>query len=516
MNARKVWGVPVLLAACLAVGIWMLRDSGGGRSGDGHGIADTGTTTQDDPPELRGVTPEGTAHGGATPAGRVGDAGDHTRGGDNSGRALLVAKVLDDANAPVRDVRVVVVPHAAGAEEQARPSAETDADGVGRMPVPARCYPLQLVVLDRGWRVGAVTLDAPEKQVQITIGRAMTCSIVVRDQLGLPVEGALVRFRPSGQVSASPGEARPLSQTTDAQGLAIMPGSLRQSMLGDLEVLSTQASGEFTGSTEKAWVPVTRTEVTVDRWARITGRVVSDGGEPASKATVFMRAGEDVTLHATDAGGGFTIRSRAGVSVQLAARPGEARSVESWSAPDVRRVVAPAEGVVLEVEAGNILRVEVDGVRAEMNLQCSVIREPDRIERIAKVVDGACAFRGLDPGAIFSIWIHGASGEYAHVRGIAGSAGSVRVALQQGRTLEFDLAAPDGWSVRDVSLFDRGIHVRGKRLGKQRFFIGGLPPGNFRVVVLLMSKEGMREVEITTDDIDGTQEPIELRLGADK
>jgi hypothetical protein len=229
-----------------------------------------------------------------------------------------------------------------------------------------------------------------------------------------------------------------------------------------------------------------------------------------------MRAGQEVTRHATDAEGGFTIRSHAGMSVQLAARPGEAPSVESWSAPEIRRVVAPAEGVVLEVEAGDMLRVEVDGVRADMNLQCSVIREPDRIERTAKVVDGTCAFRGLDPGAIFSIWIHGASGEYAHARAVAGSAGSVRVELQQGRTLEFDLAAPDGWSVRDVSLFDRGIHVRGKRLGWQRFRIEGLPPGNFRVVVLLMSKEGMRDVEITTDDIDGTQEPIELRLDGDK
>lgn len=505
MNLRTIWGMALLILA-ITLGVWALRGFGNG----GDRATGTGGGAQGGQPGLKGAASPDLMCADGTGAGA--DAKRDSTSGDESARLVLVVRVLDDANEPVSDVSVVVVSHAAGGGDQAAASAETDADGIARMAVARTHYPLDLVVLDDGWRVGARSLDAPEKEVDITIGSAHTCRITVRDHLDAPVEGALVLFCQSTQQASGSGDLPARSQSTDAQGVAVLQGRVRWSMMGDLEVRPSEASGEFEKVTEKLWIPVERADVVVVRWARITGRVLFKGGQVAPSASVSWRSGEEGNfLIQTDAQGRFSIRSRSGVSVQISARAGAALSVD-WLSPDVRRVVAPAEGVVLEVERGDRLRVDVDGMREGVSVQCFLIREPDRIEQSLRVKSGMCEFVGLAPDAVFSIWICSNAGDYAHARGVAGSAGSIRLTLQRGRRLEFELVPPDGWLAGDVSLFDRGVHLRAKRLSRHRFLLEGLPPGDFRVHVFLLSKQDSRDVELTTDEIAAAEGPIELSL----
>lgn len=397
-------------------------------------------------------------------------------------------------------------------------SVETDRGGrfrwqPGSVPPP---FWVRARATESHWTEGVQATPGGEPVV-IRLRDRPSVRVTVIDPAGSPVPEALVRasfrehpgpYRPPTDAEIAAAATRPPGDSqarTDVRGIAVLPHP------GLDRICTLTAECERTDRDDvgrlvmESWRPSDCT-VTLPASYVVEGTVRDGQGRPFQEGTVAFRRGEGGRWETTDIAydGTFRIAPLERGSVELDARVPDVVPPSSGSG---RVVAAGSRDVILTVDLGAELVVQfADFPPAAQGTKARLTAEPwneGSRPAVAEVdKDGTCRFRGLRPGAAYTVYLSSLPElatrdipRIAYRPHVTAASSPVRIELIDGLEIRgsFDGEAlsprlrADVWGA-EVRVHDRGVFVDGtSRL--EGFVVEGLPPGEWTLEAVYRRNE---------------------------
>ena len=329
-------------------------------------------------------------------------------------------------------------------------------------------------------------VDGGARSLVLRAGVGAEARVQVLDEEGRPVSGARLTLTIDDPSPDSPTSA---SSSTDGEGNGAFLG-LSPTSRGTL-VVSPPAWEMLSSHVELGWSP-RRATIRLESAHQILGTVTSPGGVPLEGVTVAARGGARHTWQKSLTDGSFRLGGFPAGPVKVWAYFGDLESdgpesslplpwLPTWNAK------AGDAGLRLSVEPGGELTVLVPDLAAGESEGMGVLCPGGRFDPDGRLVpssveqDGVFRFRGLVPGAEYTLWAHAAGpSRSALVPGLR--AGSPRtVSLSSSVTLRGRLtgapALRDGAVIAHLGPLRPVAYVE----PDGTFEFSGLPPGTYDV-----------------------------------
>ncbi len=317
-----------------------------------------------------------------------------------------------------------------------------------------------------------VRAEAGATGVLIEAPESASARIMLLDWQGAPAPGVAVEASRDGPY--------PPAVVTGSDGVAVLTGL----DLGGIYTLRIEdkPNGAEPGVLRTDWRPRDET-IRLDRLFRISGVVRDERGRPVAGASVYvdLKGHGYVPSVRTLGDGSFTIDGLPEDTGTLSVSIGSAES-EAIALPKLE-VAAGTEDLVLTVRRPRILNVRVEhwpGGRGHLLLSD---RGTGREEDGEIEADGTVRFTGLDPAAVYSLWLEWARGRCAYRPEVRGDAGEVTLQLEPTKSITGRLLLPEGSPAGvaggTVSAEGPGLRVGGIVRPDLTYEVSGLPDGEW-------------------------------------
>jgi|GEM_PF-3196330 len=415
----------------------------------------------------------------------------------------IEGRVVDSEGRPVAGVGV-------SAERQVlrmgsgfgSPEARTDAEGrfrIGRLGPGGRRLSLDVPP-------GFLTPEPLDSEpggpaLEIRLTRGVSARVRVLDAHGAVVAGAQVlatpaaptRTRDPEELMRAHHDARHAARSARSgpDGNTQLRG-LDPALVWSVTVTPPHERHDLLPWTVTPWSPAD-TEARLEAALTIEGFVRDASGAPVPETLVYHGIeahGWQGHLVAPD--GSFRIRGlRAGQVVRLSVVGSRGVPLDPHAEPQAT-MAAGAKGIVLTVDPGATLTLSIDDVGATGGQrQVQILRE-GRSFGLEPAFSGApqregalLHYRGLPRAVLYTVWVPpDDAGRYGLVRDVRADGSVVSVRLQQGKTIQGRLSAPEGAKDLMVSARSNGLTLHGKLDGQGGYEIRGVPPGRWEVNAL--------------------------------
>jgi len=333
------------------------------------------------------------------------------------------------------------------------------------------------------------TLADPGERVTIRLPRGVDATVTVVDPAGAPVEGALVRVRPSGddaKVNWS-SEARDLT----GPGGVLRLFDLAPGLTFRLSVTPPQERRDVTPYEEK-WTPADTTVRLFPRGA-IEGEVRDAAGRPLADATVHAlgQDGRERTCD-SDRDGRFRLDGLGGGAATVWA---EFDTVTMATRVGARQLAASgAMELLLTVDTGPCIRLRVVGWNrggsGDVRLNPRLVSEGYRDEaQVAE--DGSAVIYGVDASRAYDVMIGPVgNGFVKYLRGLRPGENEIAVELEKGGTITGRVLSAIPWEGGRIAFENPAFGHAGDPEPDGTFEIDGVPPGRWRFVANFQTPDG--------------------------